>query len=234
MITPYDIESKEFTKAVRGYNIEEVDAFLDEITIDIEKLMSENDKLKDKVEELTADKENYKKSEASVLNTLESAKHLMNDISASAEKRAEIIIRNAKLDADVIMRDAKDNVSRLNNENANLRAKVSRFRERYRTLLENEITSLDSQSDDLLADLEREFYPASMQQEAATPESFAEPVKPAEETPAAQPEVKSVKQTPAKTYDSDSLEDMLKRDFASDPSQTLVVGEDLTKTRIIK
>ena len=113
------------------------------------------------------------------------------------------------------MRDAKDNVSRLNNENANLRAKVSRFRERYRTLLENEITSLDSQSDDLLADLEREFYPASMQQEAAVPESFAEPVKPAEETPAAQPEVKSVKQTPAKTYDSDSLEDMTRSHSAA-------------------
>ena len=39
MITPYDIESKEFAKAVRGYNIEDVDAFLDEITIDLEKLM---------------------------------------------------------------------------------------------------------------------------------------------------------------------------------------------------
>ena len=46
MITPADIEYKEFTKAVRGYKEEEVDEFLDLIIVDMENLIRENKKLK--------------------------------------------------------------------------------------------------------------------------------------------------------------------------------------------
>ena len=42
MITPLDIQNKEFSRAVRGYNQEEVDLFLDEIMADYDKLLSEN------------------------------------------------------------------------------------------------------------------------------------------------------------------------------------------------
>ena len=42
MITPADIEYKEFTKAVRGYKEEEVDEFLDLIIVDMENLIREN------------------------------------------------------------------------------------------------------------------------------------------------------------------------------------------------
>ena len=50
MITPADIEYKEFTKAVRGYKEEEVDAFLDLIIVDMEKLIRENRKLKEELQ----------------------------------------------------------------------------------------------------------------------------------------------------------------------------------------
>ena len=43
MITPLDIENKKFSKQmVNGYNVDEVDEFLDEITADYEKLYKEN------------------------------------------------------------------------------------------------------------------------------------------------------------------------------------------------
>ena len=42
MITPFDIEKKEFSKGVRGYSIEEVDEFLDQIIVDLEKVIKEN------------------------------------------------------------------------------------------------------------------------------------------------------------------------------------------------
>ena len=45
MITPADIEYKEFTKVVRGYKEEEVDEFLDLIIVDMENLIRENKKL---------------------------------------------------------------------------------------------------------------------------------------------------------------------------------------------
>ena len=42
MITPADIENKVFSKAVRGYKEEEVDEFLDLLTLDLEKIITEN------------------------------------------------------------------------------------------------------------------------------------------------------------------------------------------------
>ena len=134
MITPYEIENKDFSRSVRGYNVVEVDDFLDLIILDLQKLLAENEEMKNTVKSLEDELRQYKRSESSVLNTLESAKKLMNDISESAEKRAEIIIRNARMDAEVLQRDAKDNISKLTEEGDKLKHKVARFRERYRQL----------------------------------------------------------------------------------------------------
>ena len=87
MITPFDIEKKEFSKGVRGYNIEEVDEFLDQIIVDLEKLMKENLRLKTEVATLEQENEKYKGSEGEVVKVLEQARSLMGDISASADEK---------------------------------------------------------------------------------------------------------------------------------------------------
>ena len=94
MIKPSEIKEKQFSRAIRGYNAEEVDDFLDLIIEDLEKLQADYDKLQRENEELRTENEQHKKSQVSVMNTLDSAKKLMKDISESAEKRADIIIRN--------------------------------------------------------------------------------------------------------------------------------------------
>jgi cell division initiation protein len=116
MITPLDIQNKQFSKGVRGYKEEEVDGFLDLLTLDLEKLIDENHKMKEKVKSLGIELERYKNSEGAVLETLEAAKALMGDISASAEKRAEILLKNAELDAELIQREARESVERLQEE----------------------------------------------------------------------------------------------------------------------
>jgi cell division initiation protein len=47
MITPLDIQNKEFSRAVRGYKEEDVDGFLDLLTLDLEKILEENRRLKE-------------------------------------------------------------------------------------------------------------------------------------------------------------------------------------------
>lgn len=152
MITPLDIQNQEFSKGVRGYREDEVDAFLDLITIDYEKLMTENANLKEKVKVLNGELSRYKNTENMVLETLEAAKALMGDISVSAEKRAEILVKNAELDADRIMREAKESAERLHDENTNLRNRLNVFRTRYKTLLETELEKFDTLSAELFAD----------------------------------------------------------------------------------
>ncbi|HOB21135.1 MAG TPA: DivIVA domain-containing protein, partial [Candidatus Atribacteria bacterium] len=51
-LTPMDIHNKEFSKAFRGYNEDEVDQFLDEIVEEFERLYKENIELKDRISAL--------------------------------------------------------------------------------------------------------------------------------------------------------------------------------------
>ncbi|WP_324823775.1 DivIVA domain-containing protein [Sinanaerobacter sp. ZZT-01] len=152
MITPLDIQNKVFSKGVRGYKEEEVDGFLDLLTLDFENLIDQNEKLKDQIKNLTADLETYKKSESAVLETLEAAKSLMRDISASAEKRAQILVKNAELDAELILREAKESVERLTEESQSLKSRLGIFRTRYKTLLESELQKFDILSTEIFAD----------------------------------------------------------------------------------
>lgn len=149
MITPFDIEKKEFSKGVRGYNIEEVDEFLDQIIVDLEKLMKENLRLKTTIATLEQENEKYKGSEGEVVKVLEQARSLMGDISASAEKRAEVLMKNAELDAELTVREARDRAERLKEENKTLQKRYIMFRDRYKRYLEEELDRFNTMDDDL-------------------------------------------------------------------------------------
>ena len=96
MIRPIDIQEKEFGRAVRGYKEDDVNQFLDEITVDLERLLSELRTVKEENSRLVEELERYRSSENTVVETLEAAKALMSDISASAEKRADILLKKTR------------------------------------------------------------------------------------------------------------------------------------------
>lgn len=159
MLSPLDIENKVFAKSMRGYNCEEVDEFLDRIIIDMQTLLAENKKQQMQLEELNMEIKKAKESETSIKNTIDSVKKLMNDISESAEKRAEAIVKNAYLDAEIIKRNAKEEVKRLDIDNQRMQQKLQNFKERYTHFLQEELQAVDSRSADLLSELEFDMTP---------------------------------------------------------------------------
>lgn len=99
MLTPLDIENKRFSKGLKGYNVDEVDDFLDQLTEDYEKLYRENADLKIKIEESVKDLEHYKNVEQTLQNTLVMAQSTAEDIKSNAQNRADQIIRDAQSEA---------------------------------------------------------------------------------------------------------------------------------------
>ncbi|MDO5491303.1 MAG: DivIVA domain-containing protein [Bacillota bacterium] len=144
MIRPIDIQEKEFSRAVRGYKEDEVNAFLDEITIDLERLFNELRETKEENSRLVEELERHRGSEGTVVETLEAAKSLMADISASAEKRADILLKNAELDAELMKKEAREAVESLARESEALRTRFFSFRSKYKQLLEAELSRFDS------------------------------------------------------------------------------------------
>ena len=164
MITPSDIENKDFKRAKKGYDCDEVDEFLDLIIVDMEKLLQENRKLKEELSKVNTQVDKHMSSESSVYETLAAAKQLMNDIAASAEKRSEILLKNAELEASLITREAKENISRYTEEGNRLMGRVESLRDRYRDMLKDELLKLDaSANNDFFSEFADDFIPASIQ-----------------------------------------------------------------------
>lgn len=97
MITPLEIENKKFSKQmVNGYNVEEVDEFLDLLTADYEKMYKENTESRDKIEQLNEDIAHYKTIESTLQSTLLMAQSTAEEVKNVAKQQAEQIIIDAK------------------------------------------------------------------------------------------------------------------------------------------
>lgn len=151
---PIDIDKKEFSRDKRGYNSREVDEFLDIIVADYEKILNDNRSMAHKIKALEKQLEEAQKDDNAMLDTLETAKKLMADISASAERRAELMMRDAELEAENMLLDAKVSLRQLNDEHTILSNKIQRLRANFRKMLEAELTSLNDDPYGLLDDLE--------------------------------------------------------------------------------
>ena len=100
MITPLDIENKRFAKQkIGGYSVNEVDDFLDELTLEYGKLYKENAELKSQREELDTNVGKYKNIESTLQNTLVMAQKTADEITAVAKQQAEQIVKDAEYQA---------------------------------------------------------------------------------------------------------------------------------------
>lgn len=99
MLTPLDIENKRFSKTFKGYDVDEVDDFLDQLTLEYEKLYKENAEYREQIEQSKRDLEHYKNVEHTLQNTLVMAQTTAEDIKSMAQKQADQIIREAQSEA---------------------------------------------------------------------------------------------------------------------------------------
>ena len=113
MLTPLDIENKKFAKQMmNGYSVEEVDEFLDELTLNYEKLYKESTENKNKIQEMEAILTKYKNLEGTLQNTLVMAQSTADEIKDLAKQQADQIIKEAQ-------GSARDEANKLDQEIAN-------------------------------------------------------------------------------------------------------------------
>ena len=97
MYTPLDIENKRFAKQMmNGYSVEEVDNFLDELTLDYEKLYKQSNESENKISELEASIAKYRSLESTLQNTLVMAQSTADEVKKTAQQQADQIIRDAQ------------------------------------------------------------------------------------------------------------------------------------------
>lgn len=97
MITPLEIENKKFSKQMmNGYSVEEVDEFLDDLTVDYEKMYKQTTELKSRVDDLEKNLLHYKTIEDTLQNTLVMAQTTAEEVKDVARQQAEQIVKEAE------------------------------------------------------------------------------------------------------------------------------------------
>ena len=100
MITPLDIENKKFSKQMmNGYSVDEVDDFLDDLTVDYSKNYKELTELRSKVDELNNSLAHYKSIESTLQSTLVVAQTTAEEVKNVAKQKADQILDEAKSSA---------------------------------------------------------------------------------------------------------------------------------------
>lgn len=147
MITPLDIEDKDFKTSFLGYKKYEVDDFLDNIKLSYEKIYKEHKELNDKIIALQEDMKKYKNIEETLKNTLLLAQNTAEEVSSNAAKKAKVIIEEANLEAKEIIREANKEVGIINREYDEIQKKFLSFKDKYKFLLNTQLQDIDKMFD---------------------------------------------------------------------------------------
>ena len=148
MLTPLDIENKKFPTKFKGYDDVEVDAFLDQLTIDYERLYRENAELRAQVEESKRDLEHYRNVEKTLQNTLVMAQTTAEDIKLNAQTRAEQIIRDAQSEARKATEEITKEEFEIRRRTEELKRQFSVYKAKMEALLISQLELLQDKETD--------------------------------------------------------------------------------------
>ncbi|MDZ4712601.1 MAG: DivIVA domain-containing protein [bacterium] len=143
IISSKDIKKTDFKKTFRGYDPNEVDAFLETLSLRYERLLEENSTASEKIKVLTSDVEVYRENESTLQKAIVKAQDLAEEILANAKKRAENVVREAELNAQKIMQENDKDIMTRKNELEELKVRNDKLVEDVKLFFMEKLNEMD-------------------------------------------------------------------------------------------
>lgn len=154
-ITPLEIRQKSFEKVLRGYDKDEVNAFLQSLSQEWERNLDDVKELRIKLEATEREVSKLREVESSLFKTLKTAEDTGASVIEQANKTAELILRENQINADAMIREAKAKAKNTIEEaEAISRQMLTEMEERLK-MLGQHYKNLELHKENLLADLKR-------------------------------------------------------------------------------
>lgn len=112
-ITPLEIRQKSFEKVFRGYDKDEVNAYLQSLSMEWEKVIDENRDWKQKVDQLQSEVNKLREVENSLFKTLKTAEDTGATLIEQAKRETELHIRQSQMQGDQIVNEAKEKARKM-------------------------------------------------------------------------------------------------------------------------
>ena len=115
-ITPLVVKQKEFTTRFRGFDVQEVDSFLADITQELDNLNNTIENLQEKNHRLNLENKGYRKRENSMKNAMIQSQKVLDQMKENAKKSSQVIIANAEVEAQKMLNNAHKRLSQLHSD----------------------------------------------------------------------------------------------------------------------
>lgn len=134
-ITPIDIQEQRFKVRFRGFDVQEVDAFLDRVAGSVQSLQEELRQVIEENRRLAETVAAGKKNEETLRKELEQARKLADSLKAGTKKSADLIIGDAEVQASRMLSRTHTRLSQLHEDIAELKRQRQQIEEQIRAVL---------------------------------------------------------------------------------------------------
>jgi cell division initiation protein len=149
--TPSDIHQRKFRIRFRGFDVREVDSFLDRIADDLETLIEETADRQKEIKRLRGEIQQYKDREIAFKDAMVNAQKALDDMRINADKEAELIVAEAEMKAEKILSTAHnrltqlhEDISELKRQRMQLEVELGTVLEAHRRLLEMSTEAMEA------------------------------------------------------------------------------------------
>jgi len=135
-ITPLDVQQQEFKSRFRGYDPEEVEAFLRTVSEAMEDLVKENAALKEQLEATQGQLQGLRQKESALNDVLVSTQRISENLKQAAQREAELILKEAELKAEDVLKKTQEEYGVLQREILALQRQRIMALEKFRAVLQ--------------------------------------------------------------------------------------------------
>jgi cell division initiation protein len=175
-ITPLDVRKQEFRRIMRGLDSDEVYAFLATVADEYEAVLNDNKALRERLLELDDKVQEYRSIERTLRDTLLTAERVTVESKDNARREANLIVKEAQLEAEKALRDITGEAARLRQEVQRLRSQRDSYLAKMKVVAESHVKFIESAENDFRA--EDEATPEEPRRAAPRPASPAPAPRP--------------------------------------------------------
>jgi cell division initiation protein len=143
LITPLELEKRDFKNSLIGYSKTSVDDFFDKIVKDYEKLYKENIELKDKINMLNEGIGQYKNMEEILKTSMISAQSAAEEVKKNAQEKAENIVQEAEYMAQKAREYSNQEIINAKSELEDIKKEMAIYKNKMEILLQTQLKMLE-------------------------------------------------------------------------------------------
>ena len=150
-MNPVEIQERQFKIKFRGFDVREVDDFLERVARTYEGALAENQKLKEEINKINQNLEEHRHREKTFQRTLQNSHKVLEQLKKNARKSSELIISDAEGKAERILNRAYNRLSQLHEDIAQLKRQRMQIQQLIRTIVETHSRMLDMSEQEMQA-----------------------------------------------------------------------------------